>query len=370
MWNEVILSIVAILGIAYVLIKKRYSYWTDQGIVSDEPVFPYGSLSGVGTKIHPTQKHMQIYKQFKGKSSIAGMFMFIEPALLITDLDLVKDILVKDFNYFVNRGVYYNEKDDPLSAHLFAIEGQNWRNLRAKLTPTFTSGKMKMMFPTIVAVAEEFKKCIDGEMMKGDNEVEMKEILARYTTDVIGTCAFGLDCNSLADPDAEFRTMGRQIFSMSKLRMVRLLFLTTFKNIGRKLHMKSLTPNVAKFFMNAVKDTVEFREKNDVRRNDFMDLLIKLKNAGSIDNENGKTEITINEIAAQAFIFFLAGFETSSTALSYAIYELSLNQEIQERGRQEVKQMLEKHGGQMTYEAVSEMKYIDQIINGNFFKII
>jgi cytochrome P450 family 6 len=53
--------------------------------------------------------------------------------------------------------------------------------------------------------------------------------------------------------------------------------------------------------MKIVKDVVEYREKNNVKRNDFMDLLLNLKMKGALENK-----LTIEEIAAQVFVFFLA----------------------------------------------------------------
>lgn len=41
--------------------------------------------------------------------------------------------------------------------------------------------------------------------------IDIKDILARYTTDVIASCAFGVEANSLKDPNSEFRESG--IFS-------------------------------------------------------------------------------------------------------------------------------------------------------------
>lgn len=136
----------------------------------------------------------ELYDQFKGKSSAGGLIILTNPTLMIVDLDLVKNILIKDFHNFPNRNGYYNEVDDPLTAHLVNLEDDEWRSLRSKLTPTFTSGKLKMMFPTMVAIADNLNSTLEVEIAK-TKTVEIKEILSRFTIDVIGTIAFGLDCN-------------------------------------------------------------------------------------------------------------------------------------------------------------------------------
>lgn len=365
---DVIFLICTILYLAYYFVRRRYSYWERAGIPYVQPKFPYGSVKTLGTVEHSSQLFTRLYNDFKGQGKYVGIYMFLSPAIITLDIDFVKTILVKEFQYFVNRGMYYNEKDDPVSAHLFNLEDQKWRNLRTKLSPTFTSGKMKFMFPTIVGVSVEFQKCISREL-KSNAQVEMKDLLARYTTDVIGTCAFGLDCNSLVDPYAQFRVEGRRIFEDTKYTGIPAVLLQTFPNVGRAFHICHLHKSVTDFFSRIIRDTIEYRERSGEQRNDFMNLLMQLKNKGKLDDdetETGKsiTEITVDEITAQAFIFFSAGFETSSTTMGYALYELAQNQEMQERARKEVRDVLEKYNGELSYEACLEMKYIDQIING------
>jgi cytochrome P450 family 6 len=67
---------------------------------------------------------------------------------------------------------------------------------------------------------------------------------------------------------------------------------------------------------------------------------------------------------AQAFQFLLAGYETSSTTLSFALYELALHPDIQHRLRAEILQVLNKHNGQLTYDGIQEMSYLDRVVSG------
>ena len=66
-------------------------------------------------------------------------------------------------------------------------------------------------------------------------------------------------------------------------------------------------------------------------------------------------------------IFFL-GYETSSTLMTFCIHELAQNPKIQDKVRQHIFEVLEKHDGKISYEAVSEMHYLEQCVNGNFIK--
>lgn len=179
--------------------------------------------------------------------------------------------------------------------------------MRAKLTPTFTSGKMKMMFETLVEISEEMIKYLTE---KGNSaELEMKDILARFTTDVIGNVAFGLDVNSMKNPDSMFRKMGKKVFDTPPMRTLKVLFMTTFKSVALKLDLMSTDKDVSDFFLTSIRETVEYREKNDIKRNDFFSLLLQIKNHGKINDDIGDAigKLTTEELAAQSFLFFVAG---------------------------------------------------------------
>jgi cytochrome P450 family 6 len=69
-------------------------------------------------------------------------------------------------------------------------------------------------------------------------------------------------------------------------------------------------------------------------------------------------------IAAQAFVFFVAGFETSSTTMTFCLYELAMNPHVQERVQAEIDSVTQQHGGNITYESIMEMQYLDKVVSG------
>lgn len=75
------------------------------------------------------------------------------------------------------------------------------------------------------------------------------------------------------------------------------------------------------------------------------------------------------EAAAQAYVFFLAGFETSSTTVTFCLYELAKNQDIQNKLREEIQTMIEKDGD-LTYSVLNDMNYLHKVISGSYILII
>lgn len=137
---ETVAVFVGLCSLVYLYFKTKFSYWKNLNVAYIEPTIPKGNLKDVGTKYHVFEVFEKFYNQLKGDGKFFGVYLFTQPAVVVTDMDLVKTILVKDANSFMNRGMYYNQADDPLSAHLFNIDQPHWKVLRAKLSPTFSSG--------------------------------------------------------------------------------------------------------------------------------------------------------------------------------------------------------------------------------------
>lgn len=127
------------------------------------------------------------------------------------------------------------------------------------------------------------------------------------------------------------------------------------------------------YFVSLVTDTFNYREKNNIIRKDFMQMLMQLRNAGKVSEDGdwtvkkseGSVSLSINDCAAQSYLFYLAGFDTSSSALTYCLYELVRNPELLLKVQQEIDETLSRHNNEVTYEAIQDMKYLELCILGD-----
>jgi cytochrome P450 family 6 len=360
--------------VLYTYFIYSYSYWKKKGVAYLEPSFPFGNIGDALLQRKSCGLTFQnIYNELEGYD-LGGTYVFNRPTLVVRGPEMIKSILVKDFMYFHDHGTYFDEESDPLSAHLFMLTGQRWRNLRTKLTPTFTAGKIKMMFHILVDCGKELRAHVGQSAADGDT-IEVKDILAKFSTDIIASFVFGIQCNCLQNPNAEFRNWGRKIFQTSLKTGIRDLAIFLSPTLASIVKIPFVPPDVTKYFKKMVMETIKYREHENVTRNDFMQLLIQMKSKASLDMEKqggGTTDpqigkdvgLTEEQIAAQAFVFFAAGFETSSTTMSFCLYELALNPSIQEYVQKEIDAVLKKHGNKITYEAIQEMEYLDNTISG------
>lgn len=355
LFSSVLPVIVSLIAIIAVYFKWSFQYWKRKNIPFLKPLVPWGNVPSPFDKNTSDADNMrQLYNDMKSKKlKYCGVYVVTKPAFLVKDLEYIKSVLLKDFDYFVDRYFYVNEKDDPIGAHLFALGGERWKSLRVKLTPTFTSGKMKSMFPILVDVGMVMETFLN-KILEKNEPINIKNVSSCYTTDIIGSCAFGLDCNSFKEPDSLFRKHGNKIFNFSLIRQLHLTIGFGAPNLARTLGFRQIEKDTSDFYYKIVRDSVSYREANNVVRKDFLQLLIELKNENIIN---------MDELVAQCFIFFAAGFETSSTTMTFTLFELAKNPHIQDKLREEIKNVLNKHDGQITYDAITDMKYMDQIIS-------
>ncbi|XP_031354343.1 cytochrome P450 9e2-like [Photinus pyralis] len=367
----VLFVIVAIL--IYYQFFEPFTYWRKRGVPHEKPTFLFGNLAPVILQqMSMADASLLTYQQFKNERYI-GVYYFLKPGLVLRDPELIKLIFVKEFETFPEHNTFTSVEADPIwSNSLFAMPGgQHWRDMRAILSPTFTSSKLRQMFCLIDQCTKQFIEHLVAQ--GGFVEMEMKDAFSKVTNDIIATTAFGVTCDSLTNPTNELFRNGKEVSNFSGFANSLKFFISNISpSLAKLMKIRFISAPTTEFFRRIVKETVTLREEKGVVRPDLIHLLMearkgKLKRDHSPDNQIAAVsehfEVTDDIMTAQAVVFFMAGFDTSSTAMSYTTYELALNYDIQQRLIDEVDRTFEACDGKLTYDLLMGMKYLDMVIS-------
>ncbi|XP_053608012.1 uncharacterized protein LOC128673884 [Plodia interpunctella] len=368
--------------------RQKFSRFSKCGVKNLSPVPFLGNLARVTLRIdHFVDDLNRTYNAFPNERFV-GKFEFSNPMILIKDLELAKKITVKDFEHFVDHRSFFDENTDNFFfRNLIALKGQEWKDMRSTLSPAFTSSKIRLMVPFMVEVGDQMVMTLKNKIQQsgvGYTDVEGKDLTARYANDVIASCAFGLKVNSHVEQDNEFYKMGKEATTFTFKQVMKMMGFLFSKRLMSILKISLFSQEIKHFFQSIVLDTMEDREKNNIIRPDMIHLLMEAKK-GNLEHDNqpvlesdagfatveessvGKKQInrvwSDTDLIAQAVLFFMAGFETVSSAMSFGLHELTVNPEVQEKLAQEIKENEIRNGGKFVYNSIQNMTYMDMVVS-------
>ncbi|XP_043249709.1 cytochrome P450 6k1-like [Colletes gigas] len=357
-----ILIFVSLIMLAYLYMTRNFKYWAKLGIMEVPPTPFLGNFTEcIMLKKAGFEFVKDLYEISKGLPYM-GFYIFDKPFFLARDPTLVKHILVKDFEVFSDRHVSSNVTDRLGYANVFQMKNPGWKILRSKLTPIFTTGKLKKMFDLMLLVADDLSEYLESLNLKTVKEIEIKEICARFTTDMIGSTAFGLKANALQDPKSPFREAGKRIISVNFPRNLEFLTIFFMPHLTKYTGAKFFGDESSRFLRSVFWEVINKRMETKEKRNDLIDLLIELKQKHEHEGDLGGFCFSGDDLVAQAAIFFTAGFETSSSVMSFTFYEIALQLDIQRTLRKEIHEALEKSDGKITYEMIMTLPYLDMVV--------
>lgn len=281
------LNIYSVLGCAFLLCwfysRSAYNYWRKLKVKYLEPVPFLGHTAP--TLFHLISFHEQYDKFYKAlyDEPFGGIYEILQPQLIVKDPELVSAILTKDFKHFYDHGfeqmVSKDKNVDPLNANLFFADGERWKVLRQQMSPVFTSGKLKLMHDQILNCVHLLTENIDNLMSgRGTTDVGLKMLFEKLTIDIIGSCAFGIDCNSLKSNE-KFTEMGRETVKLRLMVTLRMIIAIFSTRLANWLKITIMRKEVNDFFLHLALDTMDYRRQRGVNRNDLLQLLMELQNS-------------------------------------------------------------------------------------------
>ncbi len=103
-----------------------------------------------------------IVKYDKMCKHIGNKYLLFRPILVLHDVELIKSVLVKDFDHFTDRRAFEMDTNSLgtkiLSNMMTSLKGEQWKQVRSAMSPAFTSGKLKAMAPLINKVGDELSE--------------------------------------------------------------------------------------------------------------------------------------------------------------------------------------------------------------------
>uniref|UniRef100_A0A8C6XFY1 unspecific monooxygenase n=1 Tax=Naja naja TaxID=35670 RepID=A0A8C6XFY1_NAJNA len=297
-----------------------------------------------------------------------------QPIIAVLDPSVIKAVLVKEcYSTFTNRRAF--PAPNLLRNAVSMAQDEQWKRIRTVLSPTFTSGKLKEMFPIIKHYGEILIQNVQKKM-ENDEPIDVKDIFGAYSMDVVTSTSFGIDVNSMNNPKDPFV---KQIKKLTKFksfdpRVVLAFMFPKLMTIFSVFNISPFSREALNFFTKSFLKMKESRLKEgEGSRMDFLQMMIASQNNNkdSINNNKNSTSngvdhrykgLTDNEILAQAFIFVFAGYEPTSNTLGYMAYSLATHPDVQQKLQEEIDAIL-PNKAPLTYDAIMQLEYLDMVLN-------
>ncbi|XP_011641127.1 cytochrome P450 9e2-like isoform X1 [Pogonomyrmex barbatus] len=353
----IVLSVTAgVLGFYYYFFKDL-NYFKKHGILHKPPLPILGNMGSACLRLKPIVEFVKDFYNLYPEAKYIGIYDIPTiPVIAVRDPELIKSIMLKHFDMFPDHRNFIDETQDPLfGKNLFSIRGERWRQVRSLLSPAFTSSKMKNMFKLMSEYSADFTTFL-AQLPPEQRMMQMKDIFTKYTNDVIATCVFGISINSMKNPKNEFYVYGKEATTLSSVTFLKFYIFRNLPLLARLINLKFVRQKIADFFRDLVETTIKTRDENGIVRPDMLQLMMENR------SKEDKVQLTIEDMVAQAFVFFFNGFESTSTLMCFAAHEIAVNQDIQKKLQNQIDQVLKENNGQVLYEAVNAMEYLDAVI--------
>lgn len=195
----------------------------------------------------------------------------------------------------------------------------------------------------------------------------------------------------MENPENLFYMMGKKSTDFGSVSsMWKFFLMAIMPRVAKMLKVQVFSDEQADFYNDLVHGTIKHREKEGIFRPDMINLLMEarkgsLKSESAVEAGEGDGFATVDEVkseqlrgsaknvwdddemTAQCFLFFVAGFDTSSTLLCFAAHELMENPDVQRTLIEELDSVKEElNGAPLTYDVLQKMKYLDMVVSGTY----
>ncbi|XP_050350102.1 cytochrome P450 6k1-like [Nymphalis io] len=333
----------------YIKWLKIKRYWADRGVPHLTPVPVLGNLTFIQRE-NAGLWFRRMNQQLK--SPYIGIWILWRPGIVINSSEIARDILIKNFGNFRNRFLSSGETDPIGGLNLFTVNDPIWSTMRKHLSGVFTTSRLRILQDLMQTKAKELVQRIHNDR---DIKIHLKRMYVDYTTDIIGSSAFGVKSDATLTGVGPLRDVTNDFATFNLYRGISWFSIFFFPEITNFFRFKYFPRTATKYFKEIFNSVTRQRKTNQRDAKDLLEILIKIQQ----ENEGYSDDVII----AQAAIFLFGGFETSGTALTFITYELAYNPIFQDKLYQELLEAAQQNESEnFDTNILSNLTYLNCVI--------
>ncbi|XP_075980041.1 cytochrome P450 6k1-like [Anticarsia gemmatalis] len=355
----ILIGLIVTLILVFLIGNNNERYWKKRGVKFHTKNKVTGVFWNFLTQKGALFEHFgMLYNEYKNEPAV-GIGSVVTPALFVIHPKNVQHVLQGDFNAFNHRGIEGVE-GDTLAENLLFLNGSKWKVVRQNMSPLFTANKLKSMFYIIDKCAQDLVIYLKDNSQKWEGGCF--DTLMTYCNAAVCGSIFGINSESIFD--SPFLQVAKDITAPSFKNNFRFAMMNLSPKICRIFGIKFFKEH-EEFLIDAITKVIQQREKENVKKHDFADICVHIQKNGVMkDSATGyQVEPSYGLLTAQAVFFLIAGVEPVAIAIFATLMELGRNPEILAKVHQEIDEQFEKHEGKITYDVISEMKYLHKILS-------